>query len=722
MTFPPGKWSQLLIGDQWPDDQDITLLSQGRTNRGANATAFTLFAEGLHNARTGALTEQRGRTIDNLRSAFRNGEQHAQAVGERNSVKQKAYSAAWDSMLSLQHDLTALAEEANPQIEAIEHSKDPADVRAAEITAQILRYKAIACVVAAKYTGNVLDAIQRVLDADGAELQARQFVQTQGLDVGRMFQRPCGGQELSDRVRGMLGEIVPSEVLETGKLPTTMLPAADQTAQHSEPELQSIGTLPMSSQPVAVTGPAASANSPHEVLQTGQSPVGRVYRGPMAIPSAALPPTPVAAATRAHAAPVNPVGSPVGPIMGGHNGLAEPPLASLPHTQTITPTELAQSFNKGMESGAPFSAAAHAAPPLPVTSTEPQISHAAQTIPSAAPTPQVHVPVVDSPQPVHHVTAAETPPPTPIVAAAQPISPPVTPQAVGPLPTYGSDLRPPAATTITPTPPQITPLPPSATPSSAPVTPSSVHSAANQPAVVRQTASSTPPPPPPTQGTQAVAATATGAAIGTASADATARKRLQRLVNTVARQQPRLAWAAGDRADNTTLLVTDLASGWIPPGIDLPSAVTLLPPARRRGNVEVLLGDVTVTASYTPTHHLADDGEQTPTSSRPRSVPDVSDLGWELSQATQWRDGLPRLAHTLAKAASAGTGVLDSEIDLLHEHLAETSNRVLDNYPDHIDTHDVGNWQLLTALDALVVGDKATANYHLAWFLAAKAG
>lgn len=239
---------------------------------------------------------------------------------------------------------------------------------------------------------------------------------------------------------------------------------------------------------------------------------------------------------------------------------------------------------------------------------------------------------------------------------------------------------------------------------------------------MRQTATSTPPPAPPTQGTQAVAATATGAAIGTASADATARKRLQRLVNTVARQQPRLAWAAGDRADKTTLLVTDLASGWIPPGIDLPSAVTLLPPARRRGNVEVLLGDVTVTASYTPTHHLADDGEQTPTSPRPRSVPDVSDLGWELSQATQWRDGLPRLAHTLAKAASAGTGVLDSEIDLLREHLAETSKRVLDNYPDHVDTHDVGNWQLLAALDALVVGDKATANYHLAWFLTARTG
>ncbi len=193
------------------------------------------------------------------------------------------------------------------------------------------------------------------------------------------------------------------------------------------------------------------------------------------------------------------------------------------------------------------------------------------------------------------------------------------------------------------------------------------------------------------------------------------------MVTAVARQQPRLAWAAGDHADNTTLLVTDLASGWIPPGIDLPSAVTLLPPARRRGNLESLLGGATVTASYTPVHHLPDDDEPTPTSPRPRSAPDVSDLGWELSQAAQWRDGLPRLAHTLAKAASAGTGVLESEIDLLQEHLAKTGKQVLDSYPDGVDAHDVGNWQLLAAIDALVAGDKSTANYHLAWFLAARA-
>jgi hypothetical protein len=188
-------------------------------------------------------------------------------------------------------------------------------------------------------------------------------------------------------------------------------------------------------------------------------------------------------------------------------------------------------------------------------------------------------------------------------------------------------------------------------------------------------------------------------------------------VAAVARQQPRLAWAAGDRDDNTTVLATDLASGWIPPGIELPAAVTVLPPARRRGNLEALLGEVSVVAGYTPIHHLPDEDEPIPVSPRPRRVPEIDELGWELSHATQWRDGLPRLAHTLSKAASAGTGVLDSEVDLLHEHLATTSARVLDAYPDNVDDNDVGNWQLLAAIDALVAGDKNAANYHLAWFL-----
>jgi Family of unknown function (DUF5632)/Family of unknown function (DUF5631) len=311
--------------------------------------------------------------------------------------------------------------------------------------------------------------------------------------------------------------------------------------------------------------------------------------------------------------------------------------------------------------------------------------------------------------------------------AANPLAVPPT----GPLPAYGADLRPPIPTS-TPAPPVVgsaasapaAPLgqpPSSAAPGSAPVNPSAGGAGAGQPAaMVRRPTLPTPAQAPPGVGTEGVIATAGGALVGAVSADATARARLQRLVAAVADQQPRLAWAVGDRSDDTTVLVTDLASGWIPPGIEIPAAVTLLEPARRRGDLETLLGEVKMAVAYTPGDYLPepDADEPVPSSPRPRHAPEVEELSWQLTKATRWRDGLSRLAHTLATAASRGTGVLESEAEQLHDQLTELADRVLDSYPDTVDADEVGNWQLLAAIEALVVGDKSAANYHLAWFLA----
>jgi hypothetical protein len=309
----------------------------------------------------------------------------------------------------------------------------------------------------------------------------------------------------------------------------------------------------------------------------------------------------------------------------------------------------------------------------------------------------------------------------------------VPPAPAGPLPAYGADLvRPTVA--APPSPPIIPSAPstpsapisqasPSTVPGSAPVHPSAGGTAGvGQPAVVRQPSSGLPTPAqsPPGVGTEGAIASAGGALAGAMSAEATARRRLQRLVAVVASQQPRLAWAVGDRADDTTVLVTDLASGWIPPGIEIPSAVTLLEPARRRGDLETLLGEVKLAAATEAGHYRpeSDTDEPVPMSPRRRVAPEVEELSWQLSDATHFRDGLPRLAHTLARAASRGTGVLESEAEQLHDELTKLADRVLDQYPDNVDAADVGNWQLLAAIEALVNGDRTAANYHLAWFLA----
>lgn len=722
--FPEGRWSLLLVGEHWPTENDLSVLQLGRLNRDKIHTGYQHFAESLRTAQFSSLTDQHGITIGDLRQVFESGESQSFRVAEKNNVKERAYATAYDSTLHLRHDLTVLADEGNRAIEEIVNSQSSELSKMTQISSLIQNYRALASLAAAKCGSNVIDAMQAILDAEGTGQSARGFASGEGVEVAELFRQGNTPQELESEVRTTLHEPVDSAGIPNNQSTKPILTAPTPVAEG--PSRGTVQSNLSAGQGSVQTGvfshdPNAGSQIPRNVStrpQIGVAAGQSLPQSPIVSPQGAGPSMPLSASGRPRipftVAPSVETPASLLPSGGAPSSLVP---GTAPIT-TPTPTELAQSFNKGMQSGAPISAAAHAVPSAPITSTEPQISHATQTIPSAAVNPQVHV--ADTPTPVHHTPPPDAPPPTPILAAPQPISPPTPPQPVGPLPTYGSDLRPPVSTAITPPAPPSTPLPPSGTPTSAPVTPSAGQSAPHQPAVVRQNTPPTPPHPPSTLGAQAVAATATGAAMGTASADATARKRLQRLVTAVARQQPRLAWAAGDHADNTTLLVTDLASGWIPPDIRLPSAISLLPPARRRGNLEALLGDASVTASYTPIHHLPDDGEPIPTSPRARSAPDVKELGWELNQATQWRDGLPRLAHTLAKAASAGTGVLDSELDLLHTHLTETSKRVLDSYPDNVDAHEVGNWQLLAAIDALVAGDKAGANYHIAWFLAAK--
>ncbi len=195
------------------------------------------------------------------------------------------------------------------------------------------------------------------------------------------------------------------------------------------------------------------------------------------------------------------------------------------------------------------------------------------------------------------------------------------------------------------------------------------------------------------------------------------RDRLERLLKFVARQEPGLRWAIGTRDDGTILLVTDLAHGWIPPGITLPADVRLLGPGRRTGTARALLGQTSSLATYAPGDALgwATDYDATQTSSQPRELPPVDDLGWILGEATHWRDGLPRMVHTLAKAGAAGTGIIDAEIDILRVYLDTSRYQLLAQYPD-IDPGLLLNCLLLAATEGMATKNPVNANYHFAWF------
>lgn len=221
-------------------------------------------------------------------------------------------------------------------------------------------------------------------------------------------------------------------------------------------------------------------------------------------------------------------------------------------------------------------------------------------------------------------------------------------------------------------------------------------------------------------GASALSATA-GAVAGDVSSRAAEQQRLQRLVDAVARQAPGLSWAAGLRDDGTTLLVSNIAGGWIPPNVKIPVGVNrLLEPALRRSDASVvdLLGTVTAAAVHKPHGFIAKAEPDDPslTGDRlTRTGPEVDELGPALVEAVRRRDGLARIAQTLAQAATRGTGVTENEIDVLQDEQQAAYHKAME------DPHDLsraGDWMLLAAIEALIRGHESMANYHMAWYQA----
>ena len=356
--------------------------------------------------------------------------------------------------------------------------------------------------------------------------------------------------------------------------------------------------------------------------------------------------------------------------------------------QSVTPDSLGESFAAGASAGAITTGAVNALRNTPDS--------------AVAATVDATGPIQVSPMPAEPAPGMTSLTPLPRMPASTVLGAPPAPART--LPRYGADVRAPAQPGRASPVVRTAAAPVSASAGAATVT-ALAHSS-----MVRHQASAAPTPP---------AVAAYEGAAGSVS-----EMRLRRILNSVARQEPMLGWAVGDRQNESTVLVTDLASGWIPPHIDIPAGVTLLEPGCRAGGLMALLDGAVLAATYLPgrdpgrDHAFADEDEPIPVSSHARRTPAVDDLGWELSQATRGRDGLPRLAHTLARASVASTGFLDSEIALLREQLRAVARGVLDNYPATDGGTAVGNWQLMACVEALIDGDCTLANYHFSWFQA----
>lgn len=754
-SLPGGAWSGLIVGHQWPSDQAMAQIEYWKASRAYVSIGHEYVANSLELAKAGPLSMQSGRAAESISDLFDEGERLARGIAIKNQGKACDYSAVVTALGALREDLSDIASRGSAEIEQIQKSKKSTAEKAVDILVIVRAKQQEANVAAAKCAAEIGDAGQRMLDREGGGQSFRHLVKDHGIDMGQLFRSrdPQNAEALIARVLDpAVGTDSSAAQLDPGReIPANSRGVVVQAGQGTAtgvglPAMTSLGLNPPPvgvAQAPAVAGgkpqlASASFGLPGLKAPAAPSPVAPSSPGPT-VPGAPVgsppisvvhevgnnpsqlaevPSSPMGAAPSNHEVGTNPLHGPVTSSPSPISNTAAPPAPSAPPsppvvqataTPAFTPAGWSQNTGLGAAPTLPavssgFDATTLSHPPAPA----PAQFSGSQTFPSAG-TGDWHDHLAPAPAPT--APAPALPPPAPEVLPAAPPSAPTPPPVsapAGPLPAYGADLRP-----VAPTTPITAPAPPAVAASTAP---------SAGPAAVTHTAAPVRPVPPVPPAVPNFAGPATafsaGAAAGAVSAAATATARLQRIVDAVARQQPRLAWAAGERADRTTVLATDLAGGWIPPGIDLPSVVTVLDPQPRHGDPQSLLGEVNGVATYRPGRYLPDDDEPLATSPRPRRAPAVEELNFELSRATRWRDGLPRLAHTLARAATAGTGVLDSEAALLRVELDRVRDDVLASYPEHVVPTTVGNWQLLAAIAALVAGDRTAANYHLAWFQA----
>lgn len=709
IDLPPGKWTAALIGPWWP--MPSTTL-RGAAQHWTQACAEQqLFSQGLRNQWMLISAHNQGHTADDLISRYQEGEKLHLDLAEKYQAKAGAFNSGADAIDYLRSRLTDIANTGNREIDQILASKMPLPEQVLEVQAVQLRCNGDAANASMNASDKLMTATQKILDAEGIGGDARTWARENGFNAENASPPPpIGLDDLTSSRLGLGGR---------GPGATNTVPAS---AHGSQP------TPPLAAGGFTDTGNTAGGlqsgtthGTPHPLGSAGFAG-GASVGAPHSSAGVSLPGGGGSIAPGAPAAPTSPVSMPSAGLGQG------------------APPNLAQSFAFGMATGQPAGAGAQGISSGAMNAMEsgagapPQAGPPAGTPPVAPTAPSAGVFIPQS-------TPADAPPPpapAPPATGAAPVAPVMTggswsgtPASVsggpsvpaGPLPAYGSDLRPTVAV------PPATPSAPAGPASGAPVAPSPgsspsaggplvspVERAAQGAAGGQAGAGSSS-----MVGASAMSA-ATGATAGVVSSRAAEQQRLQRLVDAVARQEPRLSWAAGLRDDSTTtLLVTDVAGGWIPPHVKLPAHVTVLEPAARRRDATVvdLLGAVVLAAAHEHNTYVAEPESAAPALSGDRparsAAPKVDELGPALVEAVRRRDGLPRIAQAIAAPAVRHTGVLENETELLRTCIADIQNSVLTAYPNH-DLAAVGDWMLLAAIEAMIDGHEYFANYHMAWF------
>lgn len=708
--MPGGEFTPAIIGGLWPATGH-GVLSANSSKRQADAGYHDEMASARKRARCSTLANEKGVTAECAMQSNNVGEVAHRKASDNHREKAGAWGRAGDVISQAKKDLADIARQANERIREVQKSKAKEPVKIAKITEIIAAARADAIAKATSVVGEITDETGRLLTKTGQSKTVDDL--TKALDVKHKLDMPKPESSFS-----------PPDVIE----PSDDHNFASQMGNHKD------GSMAPPDVKQGAGWDAGTKGSSFEPPKAGGIGVGSAAGIGIGAPAGGVPGGGIPAGGGVPRVPSVPAASlPSGGLPGGLSQALNPGNVVKGLSSAVSPENLASGFQAGMRAGGPAASQASSlsnalsgvggghASPAPVQNMPSGGASAAPLVsmPHAAAPQEVAV-APTAAQPAHAAPAAPASYVAPVQAA--PAAPLAGGGAVGAgagggaLPAYGSDVR--VSPTSNLVPPSTGSAPIGGSVSTAP----SGGSGVGSPAVMRQTPA-TPAAGPSAPLASALAAPAAGAAAGavagTAARLTVEQGRCDDLVAAVARQEPRLRWGVSLRSDGTTLLVTDLAGGWIPPHVKTPEGVTLVNPqaamwAPRRPLVD-MLGENLFQSVYEPGTEIAE--STVPMSDWVRHVEDVTDMRWALRKASEWRDGLPRLAHTMAKAWATNAGVRPIEIDQLREQLNATQTTVIGDYAGGVvNGHVLGNWMLLSAIDALVGGDNVSGTYHYRWF------
>ena len=160
MDLPPGEWTPLLVGDQWPSSISLETVLKAAAARREMASTYEHYADLLTTIKESNIAPQEGTTAEDLRGEFNRSIANARHIANVNRVKSTSYLAVDRTVSELRSKLTSLAEDGNSRIDAVNTSKKPLPVKVAEILAILTETRAQALVAAGCCAGEISGAIR----------------------------------------------------------------------------------------------------------------------------------------------------------------------------------------------------------------------------------------------------------------------------------------------------------------------------------------------------------------------------------------------------------------------------------------------------------------------------------------------------------------------------------------------------------------------------------